>query len=111
MNKLTVYVHTGSSQVNKDIGNFLSPQLALYGISFTTDDVEADIIITRPEYLMAFNGFAILALTDDATVQEEYEAVLDYSPFPVTTDDFLRIEFRLLAIADGLRPADERNLH
>ena len=109
MNKLTVYVHTGNSQINEDIANFLAPQLALHNISFISDDVEADV--TRPEYLMAFNGFAILALTDDSTVQEEYEEVLDYSPFPVTADDFKRIEFRLLSIADGLRPADERNLH
>ena len=103
MNTVKAYVYTGRTDINKDISNYLLPQVTGFAIDFITDPIEADVVITLPEYIQLFIGYPILALTDSRDSFEEYESVVEYTPFPISTDDFTRLEFRLIGVAADIR--------
>ena len=105
MKTIRVLVHTGSEDADALIIDKLQPLLGSSGVEFS--ELLYDVVITLPEYILRFNDTPALVLTDDMDIIQTHANALDYTPIPISEDDYLRIEFRLLGIIHTLRLIDE----
>lgn len=103
MRDVKIFIFTGSSVVDHDISKVLEHSLKGFAISFTTDILEAELVITTPDFRHKGDPLPVLLLTDSISTYQECENAVDFSPFPVTEDDILRLEFRIIGAIDNLR--------
>jgi len=103
MKTVTVHIYTGKTRLNADLSKLLAPSLLGFAVEFTKKAKKADIVVTIPEYLKLFPNTPLLALSDNRDVFDDFENVIDYTPFPISDDDFLRLEFRIIGAAADVR--------
>ena len=103
MTVIKAHIYTGLQEATNNIIKALKTRLLGFAIELISDPLDADIIVTRPEYIHYYTDYAILVLTDSSDSFDSYENVVDYSPFPLTDDDYSRLEFRLVTTANSIR--------
>ncbi len=107
MRTLKIQVFTGRSSFDDLIANRLQKVLEEYTLEVTEDPTLADIAISTPDYCSLFPDMPILVLTDSADLFLEVDNAVEWTPVPITDDDFLRLEFRLLGIVHTYRLDDD----
>ena len=107
MRPLTIAFFTGRTEVNKRIGNVLSAVLKGFAIDVVDAVDDVDILVCTPEFISNFQDKIVLALTDSADHLTEHDCVVEYTPFPITEDDYERLEWRIITVAQNLRYDDD----
>ena len=103
MKSMYLYIFTGREEFNEDIAKRLQKTLEEFNLEVTEDPSLAELVITTPEYCRIFHGVPILVLTDSIDSFLEVENAIEWTPIPITDDDFLRLEFRLIGVTDTIR--------
>jgi hypothetical protein len=101
MDKFNLKVFVGNTDLNKQIASGLVSRLNKYGVT-SDSSRELSLIICTPEYIKMFDKYPVLVLTDDLQYLHDSN-VVEVTPFPVTEDDILRLEFRTVKVIEDLK--------
>ena len=100
---LKVFVDTGDLVFDAKITKYLTSIIIGFGAVVTEDPIDADIIITTPDFIKSYSGYMILLLTDNIEYMKSDDDVVEFTPVPITSDDYSRLEFRLLSLLSRVR--------
>ena len=107
MKQVKVRFFTGREEFNMEIAKRLLGVLASYDIVVTDNIDDADIGVCTPEYCRLFEKIPIVVLTDSVDSFFEVGNAVEWTPIPITDDDFLRLEFRLIGVAHAVQLDDD----
>jgi hypothetical protein len=104
MTPLYIFLNTGNEELDEAIIQHLSVPLMGYGLYFTPEQPSSHILVLAPQFIKELDmGRPILALSDSSATLHLHDSVVNYTPMPVTEDDLLRLEYRIIAIGNDLR--------
>lgn len=98
-----IVIDSGNQEIDDKLAARLFTKLFGLDVVFIDDSDYAHVVITTPSFMSLYADVPLVVLTDDINIYQDNTNVMDIAPFPVTSDDYDRLEFRLIRILDRFK--------